>query len=244
MKRAFHKDGDGDRDGDSPEEEQGTGEASQAGSRLAQFRFEGGTDSRFKSPAKRPTVVNETAVECSLAPLLPAHSDVTPQYLVLGSAPSVESLAQQRYYAHRFNHFWPVVARVFDVGCSAEAFVDMEYSARVNHLCGAGVVVWDMCKDFVRPGSSDSKLTCKQANDIESILTDYPSIEKVGLNGQAAFNLFKKHIVKAGKLPRPVQFVCLPSTSPLNAMKNAIDVKAAKWRECFGLDDTEQAQTK
>lgn len=230
MKRKHASEGDGVCDG-----EEGDADAGPA-SKLAQYRFAADSESRFKSPAKRSST-SSVESERSLPPLLPADTAVPPQFLVLGSAPSVESLSQQRYYAHRFNHFWPVVARVFNIGCSVDVFVGMEYVDRVAHLCGAGVVVWDMCKEFVRPGSSDSKLTCKQVNDISSVLQDFPSINVVGLNGMAAFKLFQKHVVKAGKLPRPIKVVCLPSTSPLNAMKNAVEVKASKWRKSFGLEN-------
>lgn len=203
---------------------------------LHQYRFEAGPESRFKSPSKRPAVQNIGKCECCLPPLEPqGECPVAAQFLILGSAPSVESLTQQRYYAHRFNHFWPIVARVFDVGGDPEAFVAKDYAARTQQLCDTGVVVWDMCKEFVRPGSADSNLTCKQVNDIGGILQKHSTIKTVGLNGQAAFKLFNKHMVKAGKLPRDVHFVCLPSSSPLNAMKNAVEVKAAKWRECLGL---------
>lgn len=218
-------------------------EASAATLTLGQYRFEAGPESRFKSPSKRANTQETSKCECCLPPLQPdGDSPLEAQFLILGSAPSVESLAQQRYYAHKHNHFWPIVARVFNIGCSAEAFLQKEYAARAQQLCVSGVVVWDMCKEFVRPGSADSNLRCKQVNDIGGILQKHSAIHTVGLNGQASFKLFKQHIVKAGELPREVRFVCLPSSSPLNAMKNAVEVKAAKWRECLGLNDPHSAE--
>lgn len=204
-------------------------------SRLSQFRFEAGPESRFKSPSKPKRVEQVVPRESCLPPMEPEDTCSSPRFLILGSAPSVESLAQQRYYAHKYNHFWQIIPRVFDVGCSADVFMQQEYEDRVKKLCASGVVVWDMCKDFVRPGSADSNLKCQDVNDIGAILSKYPTIKMVGLNGQASFKLFKKHIVKEGKLPAGVEFSCLPSTSPLNAMKDAVAVKAAKWREALGL---------
>jgi double-stranded uracil-DNA glycosylase len=204
---------------------------------LDAFRFIPEENGRFKSPAKQRKQNDDASEERSLPPLEPGEdTHCVPRVLILGSAPSADSLAMQQYYAHRMNHFWPVVARIFSLESSEQAFASLAYHERVAALVSAGVVVWDMCKLFVRPGSSDNVLKCTEHNEVEELLEKYPSIEIVGLNGQTAYKLFQQHVVKPGRLPRPVRFVCLTSTSPQNAVKNAVQVKAEMWRCALGLD--------
>ena len=221
---------------------------------LDAFRFVSSKHSRFKAPppckeaqkrqvaeqkqstANRVLMQNAQPEPTCLPPLVPEQLGIEPCALILGSAPSVESLSKQQYYAHKQNHFWPVVADIFQLNGRVpadSAFTGMDYAGRVQLLLQAGVVVWDICQTFVRNGSSDSALTCTVVNPVEDLIARYPSIEVVGLNGQCAYKLFLKNIVKSGKLPRDVRYVCLPSTSPLNAMKNAVEEKARQWREAL-----------
>lgn len=227
---------------------------------LEAFRFVPSKHSRFKAPVATSTSTKhpqyaqklpggasrvlaehvELPEQSCLPPLVPQDSALqcNPRVMILGSAPSVESLAKQQYYAHKMNHFWPVVAGVFQLVNKASGgvpFPSLEYQDRVKCLWQAGVIVWDVCQLFVRLGSSDSNLKCRVVNPVEQLLVKYPSIKVIGLNGQAAHKIFVKHVVKAGKLPRDVRYVCLPSTSPLHAMKNAIEKKAKHWRESLQI---------
>lgn len=221
------------------------------------FRYVHSKHSRFKAPPphregqskqladQQPDATNRVLIQDSelpeqacLPPLLPVQLAVEPRVLILGSAPGVESLAKQQYYAHKMNHFWPVVADIFQLCPRIPTecpFAEMEYSGRAQLLLQAGVVVWDVCKKFVRQGSSDSALKCTAVNPVEELMVRYPSIEVVGLNGQCAYKIFVKYVVKSGKLPLGVRYVCLPSTSPLNAMKNAVQEKARQWQEALQL---------
>lgn len=231
---------------------------------LGSFRFVSSESSRFKAPAEASSGFNkclarsapkrqpgapnrvlaqDTKIEqqSCLPPLVPPGDLVlqkAPEVLIIGSAPSVDSLAKQQYYGHKMNHFWPVVSSVFQLYSQlpqGQAFSDLPYAERVNRLWQAGVIVWDVCQQFVRPGSSDSALQCMCVNPVQDLLVKYPTIHTVGLNGQTAHKLFVKHIVKAGKLPRAVRYVCLPSTSPLHAMKDAVSVKANIWRDALAV---------
>jgi double-stranded uracil-DNA glycosylase len=178
--------------------------------------------------------------------MVPAEYVHQPRVLILGSAPSVESIAKQQYYAHKMNHFWPIVREVFQLPVpdpESVSFVNMEYTERVRMLWEAGVAVWDVCQLFVRQGSADSALKCTAINPVEGILAEHPSIEVVGLNGQTAYKLFVKNVVKAGKLPREVRYVCLPSSSPLHAMRNAVEEKARQWKALLQVREAKPCDT-
>jgi hypoxanthine-DNA glycosylase len=58
--------------------------------------------------------------------------------LILGSMPSVASLAKQQYYGHPQNAFWPLMGRLFG------AWPELPYDRRKAILCESGVAVWDV----------------------------------------------------------------------------------------------------
>lgn len=179
----------------------------------------------------------------SLAPLEPP-SDVAPWLLVLGSFPSVKSLEHQQYYGFRFNHFWPVMERLFGRGGEAWAGAGEEgdpevYARRVRRLVAAGVCVWDVIRSCQRKGSLDSAIEREAYNDIDALMCRQPSIRVVACNGGKSFSSFKKYLklhaeVLAGRewLQR-VRVVRVPSTSPAHAMKDPVVTKASKWSEAL-----------
>jgi len=48
-----------------------------------------------------------------LATSFPPIIGTTPKILILGSMPGLESLKQQRYYAHPRNAFWPIITSLY-----------------------------------------------------------------------------------------------------------------------------------
>jgi len=139
--------------------------------------------------------------------------------LILGSFPSERSLEVVQYYANQRNQFWPLLSDVF--GFDAEA----RYEERIEAVKGHGVALWDVVHSCRRAGSLDAKIDRKSlvVNDFGPLLTDYPTIERVFVNGLTAFELFERHVDTA--LPA----VRLPSSS--GALPMSFADKLARWRE-------------
>jgi len=75
-----------------------------------------------------------------------------PRVLVLGTAPSVESLRAGHCYAHPRNAFWPIMFKIFKTEFSTD------WDVRKKLLTSNGVCQWDVAQSCVRPGSLDSDI--------------------------------------------------------------------------------------
>jgi hypoxanthine-DNA glycosylase len=138
--------------------------------------------------------------------------------LILGSFPSVQSLATGQYYANPRNAFWPITSTLFGFDPSAS------YETRLAALQSAGIALWDVLHRCRRVGSLDAKIDPKSlvANDFGSLFAAYPSIRQVCFNGSAARQLFSRLVdVDAG-----LEYRLLPSTSPARAMPAAEKLRA------------------
>lgn len=128
-----------------------------------------------------------------------------PMLLLLGSMPSVQSLADRRYYAHPRNHFWPLMAAVL------EEDLPEDYDARLGMLARHGVALWDSIGSCLREGSLDSAISQVSPNDIGALLAAHPSISAIACNGQKAH----KELTRHHDIPRDVSVLILPSSSPV-----------------------------
>jgi hypoxanthine-DNA glycosylase len=130
--------------------------------------------------------------------------------LILGSFPSVRSLATGEYYGNPRNAFWPITSTLFGFDTHAP------YETRLAALQSHGVALWDVLHRCRRAGSSDSKIDRKSmlANDFGGLFAAYRSIERVYFNGQTAATLFHRLV----HIDAPVSYQLLPSTSPARAM--------------------------
>jgi hypoxanthine-DNA glycosylase len=149
-----------------------------------------------------------------------------PRVLVLGTAPSIVSLAKQQYYGHPQNAFWPIMGRLFGAGR------ELEYEERKRALCTRRVAVWDVLGECYRPGSLDSSIEVESElpNDLAAFLEQHDSIATVFFNGQKAETAFRRHVKPAVEgLSRRLRYVRLPSTSPAHAGRT-FDEKLAAWR--------------
>jgi double-stranded uracil-DNA glycosylase len=159
---------------------------------------------------------------CSFGPIATADARV----LVLGTAPSIASLAKQQYYGHPQNAFWPIMGRLFGAGR------ELAYEERKSVLYARRVAVWDVLGECYRAGSLDSaiEVDSESANDLAAFLEEHVSIGTVFFNGQKAETAFRRHVKPTvDELRRRVRYVRLPSTSPAHAGRT-FEQKLAAWR--------------
>ena len=189
------------------------------------------SDASIPRPTRSP--FSPTQRHRSLAPLLPDPTlgHPPPVVLIIGSAPGEASLIAQRYYAYKYNHFWPIVTRLFHFD------IDAPYEQRVLALTSKGVAVWDVCREFTRKGSLDSNLRGVTPNDFAALFDAHPSIRLVASNGGTSYALFRRHVGAAEVARRRLVHVLLPSSSPAHAMKNAVDEKTRRWKEALQIGD-------
>jgi hypoxanthine-DNA glycosylase len=150
----------------------------------------------------------------------PPVVDGTAGLLILGSFPSVQSLATRQYYGNPRNAFWPITSELFGFDALAP------YETRLAALQSAGVALWDVLHKCRRAGSSDAKIDPKSAvaNDFGQLFTGYPSIRRVCFNGRAAEQLFQRLV----ETDAAVDYRVLPSSSPARAMPAGQKLRA--WR--------------
>jgi double-stranded uracil-DNA glycosylase len=155
-----------------------------------------------------------------LAPIVDQHARV----LILGSMPGVRSLTEQRYYAHPYNAFWPIMGRL--IGAHSE----LPYPQRIAMLRASRIALWDVLADCERPGSLDTAIDPKTviANDFAAFFVRYPSIGHVFFNGAAAETWFKRK-VRATLDDRAPSTLRLPSTSPAHAGRS-LQEKITAWQ--------------
>jgi hypoxanthine-DNA glycosylase len=134
--------------------------------------------------------------------------------LVLGSMPSVASLARGEYYAHPQNAFWPIMGRLFGAGPT------LPYAERKAVLIAAGVAVWDVLEACRRAGSLDTSIErdSEQVNDFATFFRKHRQIGTIFFNGQKAETAFRRHaLAQLAVLERNFRYERLPSTSPAHA---------------------------
>ncbi len=143
--------------------------------------------------------------------------------LILGSMPGAASLAAGEYYAHPRNLFWPIL------GALVGAHPQLPYQQRLLVLQHAGIALWDVIANCVRPGSLDARIDPASivVNDFARFFAAHPQIARIGCNGAAAATAFGRHV--APTLVRELPLLRLPSTSPAHAALS-FEAKLAAWR--------------
>lgn len=148
----------------------------------------------------------------------PPISNPNATILILGTMPSVQSLALGQYYGNPRNTFWKLIFTIFDTTFSTE------YETRKSVLLHNHIALWDVLQACVREGSLDSAIEQEIPNDFNSFLKAHPHIQHIYFNGQKAAAYFKHYVKSNNKYI----LVTLPSTSPAHAGKS-FDLKLKEW---------------
>jgi len=106
--------------------------------------------------------------------------------LVLGSFPSIQSVANDFYYAHPRNQFWKILSAVTEYPINNR-------DQKIWLLKEAKLGLWDMIASCSRENSLDSSLEDEVVNDIPALLEQYPSIERIAFTGRKAEALYGLH---------------------------------------------------
>lgn len=128
--------------------------------------------------------------------------------LVLGSLPGRASLRAARYYAHRTNQFWRLMAAVI----ARDDLPALDYDTRIATLNQAGVGLWDTIDSAVRPGSLDADIREVAARDLAAFIAGLPALRAVGFNGGTSARIGRRQL--AGT---PLALIDLPSSSAAHA---------------------------
>lgn len=140
-------------------------------------------------------------IKNTLQPIIDSRTEM----IILGSMPSVISLAKQRYYGNERNHFWKLMAAVFDVELPSD------YDAKLALIKNERIGLWDTIETCERHGSLDSAIKKEVPNNFQILFKKYPNIRRVLFNGGKAEAVFKKHN-ELSQWPN-VEFIKMPSTS-------------------------------
>lgn len=138
---------------------------------------------------------------------IPPLYDKNSRVLILGSFPSVKSREAQFFYGHPQNRFWKVTSSVFNEPVPQNVPEKRDFLLR-NH-----VALWDVIRSCDIQGSADSTIKNVTPNDLSVILRE-ADIKEIFVNGKTAekyYNKYTKDLIKRSA-------ICLPSTSPANAV--------------------------
>jgi hypoxanthine-DNA glycosylase len=148
--------------------------------------------------------------------------------LILGTLPSVKSLAAGEYYAYPRNCFWWIMGEL------TGATLDLSYVDRLEKLRKSGIALWDVCRAAERAGSSDAEIRMEtvEPNDFRAFFGAHPRIELICFNGQPAEKLFRRKASPQLVDLRPIPYRVLDSTSPACA-RITREQKLLRWREAI-----------
>lgn len=136
--------------------------------------------------------------------------------------PGIASLQQQQYYGHPRNHFWKIIAHLYN---SNE--IPTDYEDRKNILLQNNIALWDVLEFCEREGSLDIAIKNPKPNAILNLLAEQPSISRIIFNGKESHKLFMKYF---GILEN-ITYRIVPSTSPANTMK--FETKFENWSQAL-----------
>ena len=138
--------------------------------------------------------------------------------MIVGSMPSVKSLADAQYYAHPRTAFWPILFDIFGQN------PHNDYMRKKELIRQNGLALWDAAACCEREGSLDSNMRDIVYHDFDMLYAQCPGIHTVLCNGGTAHALFMKSGYAGNR-----QVIRMPSTSPAYTMP--YEKKLTVWKE-------------
>ena len=138
--------------------------------------------------------------------------------MIVGSMPSVKSLADAQYYAHPRNAFWPILFDIFG------QMPHNDYIRKMDLIRDNRLALWDAAAYCYREGSLDSNMRDIVYNDFGRLYAQCPGIPTVLCNGGTAHTLFMKSGFAGDR-----RVIRMPSTSPAYTMP--YEKKLSVWKE-------------
>ena len=115
--------------------------------------------------------------------IIPIFIDDESTVLILGSLPSVKSRENGFYYAHPRNKFFSVLSKIFNE--DEPKTIDERKAFLTEHH----IALYDVIYECDIYSSSDASIKNAKVIDIRGILSRYPNIKRVGVNGGKAKQL-------------------------------------------------------
>ena len=143
----------------------------------------------------------KTMSERIVHPFSPVYNSES-RILILGSFPSAASRAQEFYYGHPRNRFWPLLAAVLEV--EEPHIIEEKKQMLLRHH----IALYDAVTACTITGSADASMQSIIPADLSGIFKEAP-IQAVFANGNKAYEVCTKRI--------GITAIKLPSTSPANA---------------------------
>lgn len=149
----------------------------------------------------------------SIPPFINSDSTI----LILGSFPSVKTREVGFYYGHPMNRFYIVISNIFNESIPSSIESKKELLKKHN------IALYDVIYSCDIINSSDSSIKNVTPINIVELLSNYPSIKRIILNGGLASKLFDKYLLKDIDV-KNIDIEYAPSTSSANAKISLIEL--------------------
>lgn len=157
---------------------------------------------------------------CSFLPI----EDTNCIILILGTAPSKNSLKKQEYYGSPDNIFWDIIFRVCE-NRNFEGPISESYENKRLLLLRNHIALWDVVDYCERETNLDTDIKGEVLNDFKKFFSLHPNIKTIVFNGKPAEKLFTPFKIL---LPSHLNYIQLESTSSSNR-KNPF-YKLQQWK--------------
>jgi TDG/mug DNA glycosylase family protein len=155
---------------------------------------------------------------------LPRTISTNTSVLILGTFPGTESLAARQYYKSDRNRFWTVMQYLLQVD------MNVGYPERLAALSQRGIGLWDVLQSCQREGALDARIVqgTEVPNNFATFFARYAAVRIVCFNGKNAEQMYRRHVCQRHTTADPLEWVTLPSTSPVNT-RYGIDRLCERW---------------